>query len=33
MVAAPIVVNKAQAAINALKANNQAAIDAYVAVT
>lgn len=32
-VAAPIVVNKAKAAINALKDTNQAAIDAYVDVT
>lgn len=32
-VAAPIVVNKAKAAINALKDTNKAAIDAYVTVT
>lgn len=32
-VAAPIVVNKAKAAINALKDTNKATMDAYVAVT
>merc|ERR1711924_373930 len=32
-VAAPIVINKDKAAINALKDTNQAAIDAYVDVT
>lgn len=32
-VAAPIVVNQAKAAINALKDTNQASIDAYVEVT
>lgn len=32
-VAAPIVVNKAKAAIQALKDTNQASIDAYVSVT
>ena len=32
-VAAPIVVNKAKAAINALKDTNKATMDAYVSVT